>query len=133
LTADGRQTVERVAAWAARMGLKVEEIRHSGKLRAEQTAAIFAQRLQPRRPAASCPGLAPHDDVRPVAQELSDCLCSVMIVGHLPFLARLAGLMLTGDPQRHVIRFQNGGLVGLAREEEKWTVSCVLPPGLPTG
>ena len=38
LSAHGRATVEQVAACAARLGLKVDQIRHSGKLRAEQTA-----------------------------------------------------------------------------------------------
>jgi hypothetical protein len=38
LTESGRQTVEQVADWAARVGLPVGQIRHSGKLRAQQTA-----------------------------------------------------------------------------------------------
>ena len=38
LTAEGRQTVERVAAWAVRAGIEMGQVRHSGKLRAEQTA-----------------------------------------------------------------------------------------------
>src|SRR5262249_38630311 len=47
LTERGTETVERVADWAARMGIKVDEIRHSGKRRAEQTATSFAKRLHP--------------------------------------------------------------------------------------
>ena len=49
LTERGAETVERMADWAARNGIKVEEIRHSGKRRAEQTATIFAQRLTRRK------------------------------------------------------------------------------------
>ena len=132
LTPAGREAVERVAAWAARAGLKVEQIRHSGKLRAEQTAAIFAQQLQPGQGTTASSSLGPNGDVGPVAAELADCPYSVMIVGHLPFLGRLAGLMLAGEPQRHLVRFRNGGLVGLVREEEKWTVACLVPPELVT-
>lgn len=145
LTALGRQTVEQVSDWASPRGgtfcgpsngwhgLKVEQIRHSGKLRARQTAAIFAERLQPRRSTVSWPGLGPNDDVRPLAEELADGPASVMIVGHLPFLARLAGLMLTGDPQRQLVRFCNGGLVGLAREDGQWVVACAVPPEMVIG
>jgi phosphohistidine phosphatase len=49
LASAGRETVERVAAWAASVGLAVEQIRHSGKRRAEQTAAVFTEALRPSR------------------------------------------------------------------------------------
>lgn len=132
LTETGRKTVEQMAAWAARAGLKVDQIRHSGKLRAQQTATIFAEELQPREGLTPSPGLGPNDDVRPVAAELADSPCCVMLVGHLPFLGRLASLMLGGNPQQEFVRFRNGGLVGLVREEERWTIACVIPPELVT-
>jgi phosphohistidine phosphatase len=130
LTAEGRQTVQRVAAWALRAGIEVGQVRHSGKLRAEQTAGAFAEKLKPTEGITKYPGLGPNDDVQPVADALSECPCSVMLVGHLPFLSRLAGLMLTGDPERQPVRFRQGGLVGLVRGEERWTVACVVPPEL---
>jgi len=130
LTEAGKETVEQVAAWAARMGLQVDQVRHSGKLRAQQTAAILAQQLQPREGIATYPGLAPNDDVRPVAEALATCPCSLMLVGHLPFLSRLAGALLLGDPRQEPIRFQQGGLVGLVTEGEGWKVACVVPPEL---
>lgn len=130
LSALGWASAERVAAWMAAAGLGVDQVRHSGKLRARQTATIFSQRLQPRQGIASYPGLGPHDDVQPVADALEKCPCSVMLVGHLPFLGRLAGLLLVGDPERPLIQFPNAGLVGLAREEDRWTLTCAVPPEL---
>ncbi len=128
LTAEGRATVERVATWAARAGVEVGQVRHSGKRRAEQTAAIFAERLEPSEGVTQYPGLGPNDDVQPVAEALADCPCSVMLVGHLPFLSRLAGAMLLGDAERQPVRFRQGGLVGLVREGEGWLIACVVPP-----
>ena len=130
LTAEGRETVERVAAWAVRAGIVVGQVRHSGKLRAHQTAAIFAEKLKPTESITSYPGLGPNDDVQPVADALAECPCSVMLVGHLPFLSRLAALLLTGDTERQPVRFRQGGLVGLIREEERWAVACAVPPEL---
>lgn len=130
LTPDGRNTVERVAAWAARVALDVDEIRHSGKLRAEQTAAIFADKLKPSEGVTAYPGLGPNDDVRPVAEALADCPGSVMLVGHLPFLSRLVDAMLVGDREQSLVRFRNAGLVGLVRQGDKWTIACVVPPEL---
>ena len=49
-----------MADWAARMGIKVDEIRHSGKRRAEQTATIFAKHLNPSRGVIAVKGLNPN-------------------------------------------------------------------------
>ena len=130
LSVEGRAVVEQVAAWAARRGVKVDQIRHSGKLRAEQTAAIFAEQLRPPGGVSAQPGLAPNDDVQPLADGVEDWPDSLMLVGHLPFLSRLASLLLIGRPQHAVIQFWNGGLVGLARDGGNWAVVCVIPPAL---
>ena len=132
LTSSGKETAERVAAWVARAGVQVDQIRHSGKLRAEQTAEVLAGNLQPGRGTVLVPGMGPNDDVQPVADDLADCPHSVMLVGHLPFLSRLAALLLTGNADRPLLRFRNAGLVGLVREEDRWTVACVVPPELVT-
>jgi phosphohistidine phosphatase len=130
LTERGRQGAQRVAAFAERLGFDVQQIRHSGKTRAEQTAAILGEALSPSDGVVVASGLAPLDDVQPVANALPQEPQPVIIVGHLPFLARLTGLLVTGDPDRSVVRFRNGGIVCLAYEEEKdiWLVSWVLIP-----
>ena len=133
LTTIGRATVERVAAWAARVGLKVDQIRHSGKLRAQETATVFAEKLRPREGITVQAGLAPNGDVQPVAEALLSWPDSVMLIGHLPFLGRLTGVLLAGDPQRQLVRFRYGGLVGLICEDKKWMVACVVPPELVGG
>jgi phosphohistidine phosphatase len=68
------------------------------------------------------------DDAGPVAAALARETGPVMLVGHLPFLARLAGLLLTGDPERMVIQFRNSAIVCLAREEDGWLVAWILTP-----
>ena len=49
-------------------------------------------------PVASA-GLVPLDDVHPVGDGLSGETGAIMLVGHLPFLARLAGLLLAGSAE----------------------------------
>ena len=128
LTERGRQDVQRVAAYMGRLGLEVHQIRHSNKTRAEQTATIFGESLCPPGGVVAVSGLAPNDDVRPVANDLMRQSQPVMLVGHLPFLARLAGLLLTGDPNRHVMRFCEVGTVCLARQGDRWLVAWILTP-----
>jgi phosphohistidine phosphatase len=130
LSVHGRAIIEQVAAWAARRGVRVDQIRHSGKLRAEQTAAIFAEQLGPREGVSVEPGLAPNDDVQPLADGVEGWPGSLMLVGHLPFLSRLTSLLLIGDPQHTVIQFCNGGLVSLVRDKRDWAIVCVIPPVL---
>jgi phosphohistidine phosphatase len=128
LTARGREDVGRVATFAARLGLEVHQIRHSGKTRAEQTAALLAAALSPPAGVAAASGLGPTDDVRPVGEALAAESHSVLVVGHLPFLARLAGLLVNGDAERSPLRFRNGGIVCLTREGDRWLVAWALTP-----
>jgi len=51
-----------------------------------------------------------------------------MVVGHLPFLSRLASYLILGEPGHAVVRFCNAGVVGLTRVEAGWLVSELLTP-----
>lgn len=125
LSEQGREDVSRVAAFAQSAGLRVHQIRHSGKRRAKETAAILAEHLEPVQGIVSLPGLAPKDDVRPVAELLNRESRSLMFVGHRPFMDRLAGLLVAGDRRRAVVRFQQGGIVCLERDPKSWTWSVL--------
>jgi len=130
LTELGAETVRRMAAWAAQVGVKVDQIRHSGKRRAEQTAALLAERLGPAQGVIAVEGLKPNDDPRLVEEALRAEQGSLMLVGHLPFLGRLAGLLLAGNTEIGVIRFSNAGIVCLTDQEGKWSVNWVMSPDL---
>ena len=130
LTEHGAETVSRMADWAARMGIKVDQIRHSGKRRAEQTATIFAQRLDTPKGVIAVKGLNPNDEVTQVAASLHGEQESIMIVGHLPHLSRLVSLLVTGNPDNVVVRFRNAGIVCLIQQEENWAIDWVMQPDL---
>jgi len=53
-----------------------------------------------------------------------------MLVGHLPHLQRLAGLLLSGDAEREVIRFRNGGVICLEKTEQGWAICWQVNPTL---
>lgn len=123
-------------AWVAReavgvLGVRPTRVFHSGRTRARQTAEIWAA-------LAGCGveeavGLGPNDDPAMWSARLeasSDDLDGAVLVGHLPHLGRLAALLVTGDAERPVVRFRQGGLVVLERHEAGWEVATVLPPSL---
>jgi phosphohistidine phosphatase len=130
LNSAGAKASEKVAKWLATSNIEVDEIRHSGKKRAEQTALIFAKHLSPKQGVTATSGLNPMDDVQPIADELSKLQGSLMLVGHLPFMSRIVGLLVVGDPQRETVRFQNSGVVCLRKHEGRWNIEWVVVPDL---
>ena len=130
LTERGAETVRRMATWAVRVSVKVAQIRHSGKKRAEQTAAILAEQLHPSKGVLAVTGLNPNDEVHPVAQGLRGEQEALMLVGHLPFLSRLVGLLVVGDPLQEVVGFRYAGMVCLARQDSQWIIRWVMLPEL---
>ena len=133
LTDRGREEIRLVARHAAAIGLQVPEIRHSGKLRAQQTAEILAQFLSPPRGIRGMKGLAPMDDPAEAKAELEAAQEPLMLVGHLPHLSRLASSLLVGDPGKEVIRFRMGAIVCLSKTEGGWVVKWILTPELAKG
>jgi phosphohistidine phosphatase len=120
LTDTGRAAVERVAARAKAADVRIDRCVHSGKLRAEQTAEMLVGALGSDRSIESRDGLAPNDPVASLADWLRDAAegSSIALVGHLPFLDRLASLLITDDENTHVIQFRMGGLVKLVPKSE---------------
>jgi phosphohistidine phosphatase len=127
LTDQGEEDVAGVAHHAVvQLGVRPLRVVHSGKTRARQTAEIWGELVNADVEEAD--GLAPNDDPTIWIERLRGEAEDLMVVGHLPHLARLAGLLVTGDSDRSVIRFRQGGLVGLERTDAVWVVSLVLPP-----
>ncbi len=127
LTSKGEEEVRRVAATAKKMNIQVSKIYHSGKRRAEQTAEIVATALAV--PIEFAPGLNPLDDVRPWAERISFEKQDLMIVGHLPFLEKLASFLLCGDENARLVLFRFGAIVRLDQKDDKsWAIRWVLSP-----
>jgi phosphohistidine phosphatase len=117
LSDEGEVTMEKVAALAARLKINPDFIYHSEKLRAKQTAEILARQLGLSDKLRERHGLGPLDPVAPVAQWLKEQpakgLAEIAIVGHLPFLDKLASLLINGKEESSVVSFQNGAIVKL--------------------
>jgi phosphohistidine phosphatase len=129
LTDRGVIDVRRIARFVVEAGsLAPERIFHSGKTRARQTAEIWAEALGV--PTEQADALAPLDEPSVWAGRVGAETGDVMLVGHLPHLATLAGLLLAGDAKRPVIAFRQGGLVGLEGGPNGWSVWLILPPGV---
>ena len=130
LSAQGREDVARVAGFLSLFEKpRPSRILHSGKLRAEQTAAMFAEGWG-HLPLESVSDLDPNADPSRWSVRLARMEDDLMLVGHLPHLQRLAGLLLTGDADNEPVRFRNGGVLCLEKRESGWSVCWHVNPTL---
>jgi len=120
LSDKGRAQSSAMAQSARRHGVSVAWVYHSGILRAQQTAELVAAVLAPEQGVREISGLCPDDDPLILKAQLDVTTQSVLLVSHLPYLSRLAGLMVTGDSERSVIEFAPATLVCLTRHANGW-------------
>ena len=129
LSDQGWEDIGKTAAFAARAGVRVDTIWHSGKTRARQTAQALAQALEPRQGPEEAEGLKPLDDPSIWAKRVSDLQHDTILVGHLPHLSRLASLLLTGDSEAEIVGFQMAGIVCLGRGDRgSWSLRWMVIP-----
>jgi len=126
LSAQGKAQTQKTAEYLKSRSIKVDAIWHSTKLRAVQTAEIIAEAL-------ACGKIQARDDMNPldtVEKLPGEILASnkdIMIIGHLPFLQKLAGRLLTGSEESKIIAFKNSGVVSLDYSEE-WQIDWLVSP-----
>ena len=132
----GRAAVEQVARYFAGRGTGVidppiGELRHSEKLRARETAEILGGALCPEVSPTAAEGMRPTDGPHRIGAELEsrrDARTALMLVGHLPHLARLTGLLLAGDEEKSPIRFVNAAVLRLGFHDRAWAVDWYVTP-----
>ncbi|MCX5838828.1 MAG: phosphohistidine phosphatase SixA [Deltaproteobacteria bacterium] len=129
LTEAGKVTIDGMAQLTAAFNIPVSQILHSGKTRARQTAEIFYNHLKPSEGVAEIEAINPYDDVAAIVPKLDQAL-NTMMVGHLPFMERLVSYLVTGSPDRSIIKFQTAGIVCLDRTDKNgpWHIKWALMP-----
>jgi len=131
LTEQGRRDIRKIAAFIKPLNLAVDYLWHSGKKRAEQTAEALAEVVGIRKDTSTREGLAPNDDVREVKKEIEAARQDTMLVGHLPFMSKLASLLLTGSKSAGTVAFRQGCIVCLeCSNESQWQIDWMITPEL---
>jgi phosphohistidine phosphatase len=126
LTEQGMKDVQRIAEALKRAGVEVKRVIHSGKLRAQQTAEILAIEIAPKLQLETSDLINPNDN--PVAFDLQT---DTVVVGHLPFMAKLVSHLVTGDESQTLVAYQPGSIVCLELiEKDNWQINWMLRPEL---
>jgi phosphohistidine phosphatase len=130
LSEKGISDVNRTAEFLKRAGTKINTILHSGKIRAQQSAQILADILNPGCSVVERKGLAPNDPIDEIYREILERNDDLMIVGHLPHLAKLTAKLLQSLEDKNVIEFKQGCVLLLERMENSWKVKYFINPEL---
>lgn len=128
LSKKGCADIKKVASFIKPQKITVDHIWHSGKLRASQTAEILADVVTVKDCSAH-KGLKPNDNVTAIANELEAYDTNLMLVGHLPFMANLASLLVSGKEFTSVVSFDAGSIACLKRSDPgQWHIEWMLTP-----
>lgn len=126
----GRADISRLADFLKAAGVEISRVIHSGKRRARQTADLMAGAMALGRSAEEFSGLGPNDSPERFAEQMADWKLDTLVVGHLPFLSRLVGYLVSGKPD-DVVSFRPGSVVCLQLSEpEGWIIAWMLRPEL---
>ena len=128
LSQQGTRDVRKIAGVIKPLDI-CAELWHSGKTRSEQTAGILAEVMVVEDGISRKEGLSPNDDVGTIKDTIESSDRDVMIVGHLPFLGKLASLLLAGDESSGAVAFKQGSIVCLECDDDKrWHLGWMIIP-----
>lgn len=131
LTTAGREAVSRLAGLLGARRIQVDHILHSGKLRAAQTAAILAESIGRGIALEIHNNIAPMDTPTVIAEEIGHWQEDTLIVGHLPFMAKLATLLASDRTDPPIVGFMPGTILCLEHTDNgDWQINWMLRPEL---
>lgn len=128
----GTTEVNRMASFLARAGIRTSRVIHSGKVRAAQTGAIYADVIGGRCLIEEVPGLKPNDNPGLVADQMNASHVDTLIAGHLPHLGRLASLLISGTDDGVMVSVPTGAVICLERGQigDNWYLAWMIDPAL---
>jgi phosphohistidine phosphatase len=133
LSPRGHDDVRRMAVFLSGK-LRPARVCHSGKTRARQTAELLAEALAPGCVIEALSGIAPKDPVVPLVGRLAELGDELLVVGHLPFLAKLATVLVTGREQSPVVDCRPGSILCLfSSGDGQWVIQWMIRPELVAG
>ena len=131
LSDKGETNIDQLAVFLKRAGIQVERVIHSGKLRAAQTAKILTNAIAPGIQPEIHGLINPNDNPKAFDWQSESWDRDMLVVGHLPFMAKLVSHLLIEDETRLIAAFQPGTIVCLERlNGEDWQLDWMIRPEL---
>jgi phosphohistidine phosphatase len=119
LTVKGEADAKRLAGLLDKAGIRVSRVIHSGKLRAQQTAEILAHVMAQGVELEISGLINPNDNPGAFDWQSGSWEQDILVVGHLPFMARLVSHLVVETDDQIITSFTPGTMVCLELESEK--------------
>ena len=130
LSQRGMADVEAQAKFLAGANVKVQQVFHSGKLRARQTAEILSALVAPGVALQKIDNITPMDDTDFLAAQLQNWDIDTMVCGHNPFMERMTARLLAGDDEENVVIVKTATVMCFERFANKWVMDWMVVPSL---
>jgi len=128
LSEQGIKETEAVAELLKEASIEIDEIIHSTKLRAKQTAEILCKVLAPELTLTQKEWLKPMDPIEPLLTEIRSFDHNVMLVGHLPFIEKLLLVLLT--QAINPVKLDGSCVICLSGDGKSWQIEWLVSPKL---
>lgn len=130
LSERGKEQIKAAGNFLKRSGAEIDAFYHSGKNRAQQSAEIVRQIVNPQAPLVRKEHLEPEDHVEEMMEVLKVCQENILIAGHLPYLAVLMAALLKG-PQISHTAYPTGTVAVLEKDASGgWNLSTLWSPSV---
>ena len=132
LSNEGIEDVNKTALFLKNQDIKVHAIIHSEKLRTKQTAKILSDVVKSSKGLEEMEWLKPNDNVNIMGDFIKNQINNdLMLVGHLPYMDKLSALLITGNEEGGIVKFQQGAVVCLERQEnDKFELCWMIIPDI---
>lgn len=127
LSRAGISEITEVAGVLKNAGARAGTIFFSTKKRAEETARIISGILETDSTLVEREDMSPSSPVEPVMDMISRAEKNIMIVGHMPFVGKLAKKLL-GNAAAESIHFETGSVLCLTKKDGAWNVEYSISP-----
>jgi phosphohistidine phosphatase len=125
LSATGREQARKAGEFLNAISACPALIVHSGKKRAQETAEIISRALGGVRMEVRG-HLNPKDGLERIMAEVQASEASLMVVGHMPFLGRLASSLMGADEARMVVDVAQASPVIFSRSEGRYVLDTYV-------
>jgi len=116
-----------VAQQLKNRAIVINKVVHSGKLRAAQTAQIFADTLAVDN-ISELNGMKPNDDPQKLITQMTED--AVMYIGHLPNIENIVAALLRVDKNTTPVKFQNAAVACVTIDKNETYLKWFITPDM---
>jgi phosphohistidine phosphatase len=127
LTSDGAASIHLIGKFLVAQNVTIEQLLHSPKLRAQETAEILMSYVHPKKMSATA-ALTHEACAQTLADHVANWDAPTLLVTHMPLIASFVNMLLFRESLWPCIEFQPGTITCLERRRKEWSIDWVISP-----